>query len=228
MYGGDPIGAFRFYEVQDENDTLGRNPALWEANAKTQTALRVLPTHKGVIVDHKAARAIRDTRGTLHYARGVGWASQKLVAATTLYPVYGGPAWTTLQSDDDDLLRAFALWAHSTLSAVVYWTRESHATGQGARAGERRQANPMPRPAPPAGRQAGGGRGRVRTVDGQTTVAGLSTARRLHPPRHRPSGDGDAGLAGRCRRTCPASPTLVFRTQRPRRQFARFGHVEFS
>jgi len=130
MRGGDPIGAFVFHEVQNENDTLGENRALWAANAKTQTALRVLPTHKGDPVDQKAARAIADMRGTLHYARGLQWTSQKLVAATTQYPVYGGSAWTTLLSDDDDLLRAFALWANSTFGAIVYWTRGSR-TQQG-------------------------------------------------------------------------------------------------
>lgn len=128
--GGVPFGAFVFDKVRDENDTLGRNRALWEANAKTQTALRVLPTHKGARVDHKAAAALADKRGTLHYARGLRWTSQKLIAATTPHPVYGGRAWTTLQADDDNLLRAFALWVNSTFGAVVHWTRGSR-TQQG-------------------------------------------------------------------------------------------------
>lgn len=127
---GDGRGAFVFHEVQNENDTLGENRALWAANAKTQTALRVLPTHKGDPVDQKAAAAIADKRGTLHYARNLRWTSQKLIAATTQYPVYGGNAWTTLQADDENLLRAFALWANSTLGAVVHWTRGSR-TQQG-------------------------------------------------------------------------------------------------
>ncbi|MDD9799219.1 MAG: hypothetical protein OXU29_01955 [Gammaproteobacteria bacterium] len=130
MRGGDPIGAFVLDKIQNENDALGRNRALWVANAKTQTALRVLPTHKGVVADQKAAAAIVDKRGTLHYARGLRWTSQKLVAATTPHPVYGGAAWTTLQADDENLLRAFALWANSTLGAVVHWTRGSR-TQQG-------------------------------------------------------------------------------------------------
>lgn len=130
LRGGDPIGAFSLDKIQNENDTLGRNRALWDANSKTQIALRVLPTHKGVIVDKKAAKAIVDTRGTLHYARNIGWTSQKLVAATTPHPVYGGVAWTTLQADDPNILRAFALWANSTLGAVVHWTRGSR-TQQG-------------------------------------------------------------------------------------------------
>ena len=130
MRGGDPIGAFVLDKIQNENDALGKHRALWVANAKTQTALRVLPTHKGVVVDQKAAAAIADTRGTLHYARNLRWTSQKLVAATTPHPVYGGVAWTTLQADDENLLRAFALWANSTLGAVVHWTRGSR-TQQG-------------------------------------------------------------------------------------------------
>ena len=130
LRGGDPIGAFSLDKIQSENDTLGKNRALWEASAKAQTALRVLPTHKGVIVDQKAADAVRNTRGTLHYARNLRWTSQKLVAATTPHPVYGGRAWTTLQTDDESILRAFALWANSTLGAVVHWTRGSR-TQQG-------------------------------------------------------------------------------------------------
>jgi len=130
MRGGDPIGAFVLDKVQNENDALGKHRALWEASAKTQTALRVLPTHKGVVVDQKAAAAIFDTRGTLHYARNLRWTSQKLIAATTPHPVYGGRAWTALQADDENLLRAFALWANSTLGAVVHWTRGSR-TQQG-------------------------------------------------------------------------------------------------
>jgi len=130
MRGGDPIGAFVLDKAQNENDAPGRNRALWVANAKTQTALRALPTHKGDVANKKAARAIADKRGTLHYARGLRWTSQKLIAATTPHPVYGGAAWTTLLSDDDALLRAFALWANSTLGAVVHWTRGSR-TQQG-------------------------------------------------------------------------------------------------
>ena len=129
-YGGDGRGAFTLYKVQNENDALGRDRALWAARAKTQTALRTLPTHKGVTVDRKAAAAIVDKRGTLHYARNLRWTSQKLIAATTPNLVYGGNAWTTLQADDDNLLRAFALWANSTLGAIVHWTRGSR-TQQG-------------------------------------------------------------------------------------------------
>lgn len=128
--GGDGRGAFAFDKIQNENDTLGKNRALWEASARTQTTLRVLPTHKGVVVDQKAADAICDTRGMLHYARNLRWTSQKLVAATTPHPVYGGRAWTTLQAEDENMLRVFALWANSTLGAIVHWTRGSR-TQQG-------------------------------------------------------------------------------------------------
>ena len=128
--GGDGRGAFLFDKIVNENDAVGRNRALWAANAKTQTTLRVLPTHKGAVVDKKEAAAINKTRGTLHYARGLRWTSQKLVAAMTSTPTYGGRAWTTLQADDENILYAFALWANSTFGALVHWTRGSR-TQQG-------------------------------------------------------------------------------------------------
>ena len=120
---GDGPGAFMFDEIQKESDLFGRDRALWSADSKTQTRLQVMPTHKGVVADAKQAKRIREQAGILHYARNVRWTSQKLIAATTPFPVYGGRAWTTLLSDDENLRHAFALYANSAFGAMVHWTR---------------------------------------------------------------------------------------------------------
>ena len=121
-----PRGAFILYPVTDAADAVGRDRVLWDSDANAQTTLRVLPTHKGVVRDKTMHKHIADKRGYLHCAMSVGWTSQKLVAATTQYPAFGGGggnAWVTLLSEDKYLCKAFALWANSTFGAMVYWTQ---------------------------------------------------------------------------------------------------------
>lgn len=65
---------------------------------------------------------MRGRSGTLFYARNLRWTSQALVAATTERAAMGVRAWTALRHRDERVRKAFALWANSTLGALVHWT----------------------------------------------------------------------------------------------------------
>ncbi len=125
--GGDPRGAFEFHRVTSETDALGADRALWQADAKRQRSLRVLPTHKGLappgVGSAEMRVKMRATAGTLFYARNLRWTSQALLAATTAQPALGGRAWTALRHADMRVLKAAALWWNSTLGLIVHWTQ---------------------------------------------------------------------------------------------------------
>ena len=118
-----PRGAFVIYPIKDESDVVGMHHALWAAKADEQTKLRVPPTHKGTVFNQKILDAIEKQAGYMHIAFGMQWTSQALIAAATENPVFGGTAWVTLLSDDENLLHAFALYANSIFGALVYWTK---------------------------------------------------------------------------------------------------------
>ena len=126
LEGADKIGAFELREVQGQSDSLGADRALWSADSRSQGSLEVSATHKGYPVngvpDHEIGK-IRDSTSSLHYARGMRWTSQALLAARTPNDVFGGSAWTSLIHEDERVLAAFSLWANSTLGMVVHWTR---------------------------------------------------------------------------------------------------------
>ncbi len=125
VHGNDPIGAFEFQPLDEANPVL-RDTALWAANSKTQGALVVEPTHRGLDPqnpDRKLQESMRQQRGTLFYARNHRWTSQALVAATTRHEAFGGRAWTALRHDDERVRKAFALWANSILGLAVHWTQ---------------------------------------------------------------------------------------------------------
>ena len=84
-----------------------------------------MPTHRGELWDQEIAGRISETRGRLHYSRGMRWTSQAVLAAATRIPVFGGRAWTTLLHDDVRVCSVFALWANSSLGMMVHWTRGS-------------------------------------------------------------------------------------------------------
>lgn len=66
---------------------------------------------------------MRANRSDLFYARNMRWTSQALLAATTVDPLMGGRAWTTLSHPDRRVRRACSLWANSIFGMVVHWTR---------------------------------------------------------------------------------------------------------
>ena len=146
--GGDGRGAFRF-DPLDAQDAMGPDRALWSASAARQRRLVVAPTHRGGApkgVGSDAERtAMRDHVGTLFYARNMRWTSQAVLAATVEYPVMGGRSWTALLHGDDDLRKAFALWANSTPGMLVHWTRGQR-TQQGRAPGQIGAMKKMPCP----------------------------------------------------------------------------------
>ncbi len=125
--GSELIGAFEFHPVAGGGDALGRDRALWAANAKAQCRLIVQPTHKGAapkgVDSNEKRRKMRRQRSRLHYARGMRWTSQSLLTAMTPTPALGGRAWTILQHKDERVLKAFALWSNSTPGMIVHWSQ---------------------------------------------------------------------------------------------------------
>lgn len=122
--GGTGPGAFEMHPLPT-GASFVRDRALWIAESKEQRRMEVRPTHKGVVpmvlVDRDQDR-MRRRAATLFYARNMRWTSQALLAATTEDPVMGGRSWTALAHDDRRVLKAFALWANSTLGSLVHWS----------------------------------------------------------------------------------------------------------
>ena len=122
--GGDGRGAFEFHPLPPGASIVG-DRALWAAESKQQRRLEVRPTHKGVVPKALADRdqdRMRERAATLFYARNLRWTSQALLVAATTAPVMGGRAWTALSHADERVLKAFALWANSTLGSLLHWS----------------------------------------------------------------------------------------------------------
>ena len=123
----DPRGAFEFNKLTGPTDVWGKDRALWAANSKTQKQLVVHPTHKGSaptgVGSESKRAAMRQHQSMLFYARNMRWTSQAILAASTRQSVHGGRAWTSLGHKDKRILKAFALWANSTVGMIVHWTQ---------------------------------------------------------------------------------------------------------
>ena len=131
--GKAAIGAFEMIPVVEPRDALGRDRSLWAASHKTQRNLVVRATHRGrqhAQSTHHNRQEMRASQSTLFYARNMRLTSQRLLAAVTEHPCLGGRAWTTLRHDNQNVCKAFALWANSTFGMVVHWT-----TGQRTQTG---------------------------------------------------------------------------------------------
>ena len=119
-------GAFVLHPISRRAEARHGIRSLWKADAKTQNRLLVDPTHKltrwGTT---EAVNKMLSQRGSLHYARNMRWTSQSLLAASTQIDSLGGRAWTTLKHPDKRVLKAFALWANSSLGLITHWTRAS-------------------------------------------------------------------------------------------------------
>ena len=118
-------GAYVFHPITRRAEIRGSNRALWSADAPEQRCLVTDPTHKGTIFNRAIMRRIRGKVGSLHYARGMRWTSQALLAASTKAKVFGGRSWVSLMHKDANVCRAFALWANSTLGLITHWTQGS-------------------------------------------------------------------------------------------------------
>lgn len=119
---GDGRGAFTFHPVAGR-DAIGRYRSLWKTDAKTQTALIVTPTHRGVEHNKEKTASVWKKRGTLFMQRGMQWTSQSVLVATTENEAMGGSAWTGLLNGDVAMRKAFALWANSIYGMVIYWSQ---------------------------------------------------------------------------------------------------------
>ena len=144
---GDGRGAFEFHPLPPGASIVG-DRSLWRADSKSQRQLEVRPTHKGVVPKTLADRdqdRMRERAATLFYARNLRWTSQSLLAATTGAPIMGGRAWTALGHADERVLKAFALWANSTLGSLLHWTvgQRTHAGRSTTQVGALRQV-PVP------------------------------------------------------------------------------------
>lgn len=122
--GGDGRGAFEFHPLPPGASLVG-DRALWAADSRRQQQMQVRPTHKGIVPRALADRdqdRMRAQTATLFYARNLRWTSQSLLAAATDVPVMGGRSWTALEHADEHVLKAFALWANSTLGSLLHWS----------------------------------------------------------------------------------------------------------
>ena len=117
--GGDGRGVFRFDPIGDAFDCI--HPALWAADAETQTSLLVQPTHCGEpVVDGDAPiRQMLAQRSDLFISRNLRFTSQALAAAQTAQPAMGGRAWTALIHADEGVKAALSIWCNSTLGLLL-------------------------------------------------------------------------------------------------------------
>lgn len=124
-----PQGAFEICPIARPSEVDGSNRLLWKSDASTQKTIEIATTHKGVVRDQQIYEQIKDKVSTLHYQRGMRWTSQSLLCATTRHGVYGGRAWTSLMSKNDDMKFAFALWGNSTLGLISHWSQGQRTQG---------------------------------------------------------------------------------------------------
>ena len=117
--GGDGRGAFTFDHVTP--DVLPTYPSLWAANAGTQTRILVSPTHDGepATDDEDELQRMLVQRSDLFISRNLRMTSQALAAARTSQLAMGGRAWTTLQSNNNDVKAALSIWLNSTLGLML-------------------------------------------------------------------------------------------------------------
>ena len=115
----EAIGAFTFDAIAP--DVLPTYPALWAADAETQTRMLVSPTHDGepATDDEDELRQMLSRRSDLFISRNLRLTSQALAAAQTSQPMLGSSTWTALLADDADVKAALAIWFNSTLSLLV-------------------------------------------------------------------------------------------------------------
>ncbi|MCY3880380.1 MAG: hypothetical protein OXF74_14535 [Rhodobacteraceae bacterium] len=122
---GDKIGAYRWTKSPHGAAAGARLQALWSADAKCQRRIVCDATHRGELWNSEIADRIAHRTGTLHYAKGMRWTSQAVLAVTTDQAVFGGRAWATLLHGDIRICRAFALWANSIFGMLVHWSHAS-------------------------------------------------------------------------------------------------------
>ncbi|MYI77366.1 MAG: SAM-dependent DNA methyltransferase [Gammaproteobacteria bacterium] len=129
LIGCQPQGALEIYPIARRSEVEGSNRLLWHSNSRLQQTLTIEATHKGIVHDNDAFERMRDKVSTLHYQRGMRWTSQSLLCATTRHSVYGGRAWTSLITTEDNVKFAFALWGNSILGLISHWSQGQRTQG---------------------------------------------------------------------------------------------------
>ena len=119
LRGKHPIGAFVFDRIQP--GTVPDYPSLWAANTRAQKHLVVEPTHTGWAHDAERTHRRWETASKLAVSRNLDMTSQQLAAAWLDEPAMGGSTWTTLQHQDESVLRAMLIWLNSTPGLIVRW-----------------------------------------------------------------------------------------------------------
>ena len=118
LKGGDGRGAFEWTPLSE----LSRAPtqqALWSADAKSQTAIRTVPTHGGLIVNDDLANRMIPQRSQWFIKRGMRWTSQATTVAFTPRLAHGGRAWNALLDGADECMQAIALFYNSVFGGLL-------------------------------------------------------------------------------------------------------------
>ena len=167
--GGDGQGAFTFDKTAPGEAPI--YPSLWAVDAETQKSILTLPTHSGepAVKDKDVLREMIAHKSDLFISRNLGMVSQALSAARTPDPAMGGSTWTALESDDEGVKVALALWLNSTMGLMVR-TAYGQTTQQGRSRMQIRALEGLPVPDFAADSKAGE---RARSVARQR-FAGLS------------------------------------------------------
>ena len=119
---GEVIGAFTFDPISAGE--IPAYPALWAADADSQTRITVRPTHSGQPASSKPDQDqnlhnMLAQRSNLFISRNLRMTSQAIAMAQTDAAVMGGRAWTSLQVGDDAVKGSLAIWCNSTLGLML-------------------------------------------------------------------------------------------------------------
>ena len=117
--GGDARGVFIFDPI-----TFGETPtypSMWAAVGQVKKTILTGPTHEGHPVANQDARQAEMLAGKadLFISKTLRTTSQALMAARTAEPAMGGRAWNALQTDDDGVKDALAIWLNSSLGGII-------------------------------------------------------------------------------------------------------------
>lgn len=117
--GGDARGVFIFDPIiSGQTPTY---PSMWAAEGRVKKTILTDPTHEGHPVANQDSRQAEMLAGKadLFISKTLRTTSQALMAARTAEPAMGGRAWNALQTDDDGLKNALAIWLNSSLGGII-------------------------------------------------------------------------------------------------------------
>ena len=112
------MGAFEWVAIVDDTKVEAHR-SLWQADAQTQTALTLAPTHFGVVKNSGLAKRLLPKQSQWFVSRGLRWTTQAIALAHTSTPVHGGRNWNALQDVDGDVAQAVTLFYNSIFGGIV-------------------------------------------------------------------------------------------------------------